>query len=164
VALIKNASTEKLLLALLADCIAGPFVVLVLLAGAAAFGYWWQIDHTKALSVAVALLTVTCPCALSLATPAARLSSAGALARRGILARCLQAFEALAGINAVVFDRTGTLTQDRLAVSSVPFAQAVLKPRRWHWLPSWQRARCTRCRAALCWRLRNEAQAVRCPS
>ena len=119
VALMEKASTEKPRLAVLADRIAAPFLVLVLLAAAVAFWYWWQIDHTKALSVAVAVLIVTCPCALSLATPAAMLSSAGALARRGILVRRLQAFEALAGINAVVFDKTGTLTHDRLAVSSV---------------------------------------------
>ena len=119
VALMEKASTEKPRLAILADRIAAPFLVLVLLAAAVAFWYWWQIDHTKALSVAVAVLIVTCPCALSLATPAAMLSSAGALARRGILVRRLQAFETLAGINAVVFDKTGTLTHDRLALSSV---------------------------------------------
>jgi Cu2+-exporting ATPase len=119
VALMEKASTEKPRLAVLADRIAAPFLVLVLLAAAVAFWYWWQIDHTKALSVAVAVLIVTCPCALSLATPSAMLSSAGALARRGILVRRLQAFETLAGINAVVFDKTGTLTHDRLAVSSV---------------------------------------------
>ncbi|MEX1167975.1 MAG: HAD-IC family P-type ATPase, partial [Hydrogenophaga sp.] len=72
-----------------------------------------------ALSVAVAVLIVTCPCALSLATPAAMLSSAGALARRGILVRRLQAFETLAGISAVVFDKTGTLTHDQLGLDSV---------------------------------------------
>ena len=119
VALMEKASTEKPRLAILADRIAAPFLVLVLLAAAVAFWYWWQIDHTKALSVAVAVLIVTCPCALSLATPAAMLSSAGALARRGILVRRLQAFETLAGINAVVFDKTGTLTHDQLALSSV---------------------------------------------
>jgi Cu2+-exporting ATPase len=119
VALMEKASTEKPRLAILADRIAAPFLVLVLLAAAVAGWYWWQIDHTKALSVAVAVLIVTCPCALSLATPAAMLSAAGALARRGILVRRLQAFETLAGINAVVFDKTGTLTQDRLAMASV---------------------------------------------
>lgn len=116
VALMEKASTEKPRLAVLADRIAAPFLVLVLAAAALAFWYWWQIDHTKALAVAVAVLIVTCPCALSLATPAAMLSAAGALARRGILVRRLQAFENLAGINAVVFDKTGTLTHDRLVL------------------------------------------------
>ncbi len=119
VALMEKASTEKPRLAILADRIAAPFLVLVLLAAALAGWYWWQIDHSKALAVAVAVLIVTCPCALSLATPSAMLSSAGALARRGILVRRLQAFESLAGINTVVFDKTGTLTHDRLRISDV---------------------------------------------
>jgi Cu2+-exporting ATPase len=119
VSLMEKASTEKPRLAVLADRIAAPFLVAVLLGAALAGFYWWQIDHTKALAVAVAVLIVTCPCALSLATPAAMLSSAGALARRGILVRRLQAFEALASINAVVFDKTGTLTHDRMVLASV---------------------------------------------
>ena len=114
VSLMEKASTEKPRLAILADRIAAPFLVLVLLGAALAGWYWWQIDHTKALAVAVAVLIVTCPCALSLATPAAMLTSAGALARRGILVRRLQALETLSRINAVVFDKTGTLTHDRL--------------------------------------------------
>ena len=116
VSLMEKASTEKPRLAILADRIAAPFLVLVLMAAALAGWYWWQIDHTKALAVAVAVLIVTCPCALSLATPAAMLTSAGALARRGILVRRLQAFESLANIHAVVFDKTGTLTKDQLVV------------------------------------------------
>lgn len=119
VRLMEQASTEKPRLAVLADRIAAPFLVLVLVAAAAAGFAWWQVDPSRALAVAVAVLIVTCPCALSLATPAAMLSSAGALARRGILVRRLQAFETLAGINAVVFDKTGTLTQDRLRLQTV---------------------------------------------
>lgn len=125
VALMERASTEKPRLAVLADRVAAPFLVLVLLAAALAGFYWWQIDHTKALAVAVAVLIVTCPCALSLATPAAMLTSAGALARRGILVRRLQAFEALADVNAVVFDKTGTLTHDRLVLVGVRTREGV---------------------------------------
>lgn len=119
VQLMEQASTEKPRLAILADRIASPFLVLVLVAAAVAGWYWWQIDHTKALAVAVAVLIVTCPCALALATPAAMLTSAGALARRGVLVRRLQAFETLAGINTVLFDKTGTLTHDRLVLGAV---------------------------------------------
>ena len=61
----------------------------------------------------MAVLIVTCPCALSLATPAATLAAAGGLARRGVLVRRLQALEACAGIDTVVFDKTGTLTRSR---------------------------------------------------
>ncbi len=119
VALMEKASTEKPRLAILADRIAAPFLVVVVLAAFGAGLYWWQIDHTKALAVAVAVLIVTCPCALSLATPAAMLSGAGALARQGILVRRLQAFETLSGIRAVIFDKTGTLTHDRLQLVRV---------------------------------------------
>lgn len=119
VQLMEQASREKPRLAQLADRIAGPFLVLVLLAAAGAAFYWWQIDPHRAIPVAVAVLIVTCPCALSLATPVAMLASAGALAKRGILVRKLQAFETLAQLDAVVFDKTGTLTQDLLAVQTV---------------------------------------------
>ncbi len=119
VRLMEQASTDKPRLAVLADRIAAPFLVLVMLAATAAGWAWWQVDPSRALAVAVAVLIVTCPCALSLATPAAMLASAGALARRGVLVRRLQAFEAMAGVNAVVFDKTGTLTQDRLELVGV---------------------------------------------
>jgi Cu2+-exporting ATPase len=119
VGLMEKASVEKPRLAILADRIATPFLLWVMLAAAAAAVYWWQFDPAKALAVAVAVLIVTCPCALALATPAAMLASAGALARKGILVRRLQAFESLAGINAVLFDKTGTLTHDRLVLQAV---------------------------------------------
>lgn len=119
VRLMEQASTEKPRLALLADRIAAPFLVLVLLAAAMAGVAWWQVEPARALGVAVAVLIVTCPCALSLATPAAMLAAAGRLARSGILVRRLQAFEVLAGIDTVVFDKTGTLTLDRLGLQAL---------------------------------------------
>jgi Cu2+-exporting ATPase len=119
VALMEKASTEKPRLAILADRIAAPFLVLVLLAAVVAFAYWWQIDHSRAFAVAVSVLIVTCPCALSLATPAAMLASAGSLAKRGVLVRRLQAFEALANVNTVIFDKTGTLTLDKVVLSGM---------------------------------------------
>jgi Cu2+-exporting ATPase len=66
--------------------------------------------------VAVAVLIVTCPCALSLATPAAMLATAGALARSGVLVRRLSALQHLAHIDTVIFDKTGTLTRDAFLV------------------------------------------------
>ncbi|GAA4354627.1 heavy metal translocating P-type ATPase [Variovorax defluvii] len=110
VALMENASLQKPRLARLADRAARPFLAAVLAAAAAAAALWWHIDPGKALMVAVSVLIVTCPCALSLATPAAMLASAGALARRGVMVRNLQALEALAAIDTLVFDKTGTLT------------------------------------------------------
>ena len=116
VALMEQASMDKPRLARIADRIASPFLVAVVLAAAAAAAWWWPIDPGHALGVAVAVLIVTCPCALSLATPAATLAAAGALARRGVLVRRLQALEACASVDTVVFDKTGTLTEDRMAL------------------------------------------------
>jgi Cu2+-exporting ATPase len=64
--------------------------------------------------VAVSVLIVTCPCALSLATPSALLAAAGTLARRGVLLRRLDALEVMAGCSHLFIDKTGTLTEDRL--------------------------------------------------
>ncbi|MBX3610284.1 MAG: cadmium-translocating P-type ATPase [Hydrogenophaga sp.] len=119
VRLMERAATDKPRLAQLADRVAAPFLVLVMLAALAAGWAWWQVDPSRALAIAVAVLIVTCPCALSLATPAAMLASAGALARRGVLVQRLQAFESMAGVDAVVFDKTGTLTEDRLELVDV---------------------------------------------
>ena len=119
VALMESASTSKPQLAQLADRIAKPFLLLVLVAAGGAGAYWWSHDPGHALMVAVAVLIVTCPCALSLATPAAMLASAGSLARSGVLVRRLQALEALATVDTVVFDKTGTLTRDAFALGEV---------------------------------------------
>ncbi|AVP57418.1 heavy metal translocating P-type ATPase [Pulveribacter suum] len=119
VALMESASLQKPRLAQLADRIARPFLIGVLLAAAGAAAWWWPTDPSHALMVAVAVLVVTCPCALSLATPVAMLTAAGTLARRGVLVRNLQALEALAGVDTVVFDKTGTLTSDGLALQDV---------------------------------------------
>ena len=118
VALMESASVTKPTLALLADRIAKPFLILVLLAAALAGAYWWGRDPGHALMVAVSVLVVTCPCALSLATPAAMLAAAGQLARSGVLVRRLEAFEALNEVNTVVFDKTGTLTLDAMALGA----------------------------------------------
>jgi Cu2+-exporting ATPase len=119
VALMERASLDKPRLARLADRIAGPFLWAVLAAAAAAAVVAWPDGPAHALAVAVAVLVVTCPCALSLATPAATLAAAGALARRGVLVTRLQALEALAGADTVVFDKTGTLTSQGLVLADI---------------------------------------------
>jgi len=119
VALMESAALQKPRLAQLADRIARPFLVAVLLAAGLAAAWWWPTDPGHALMVAVAVLIVTCPCALSLATPVAMLTAAGTLARQGVLVRNLQGLEALAGVDTIVFDKTGTLTEGGLGLDAV---------------------------------------------
>ncbi|QDC43924.1 heavy metal translocating P-type ATPase [Methylophilus medardicus] len=109
--LMASASTEKPGIALLADKVAQPFLWGVLLAAMFAVIFWWTTDPVKAIMSAVAVLVVTCPCALSLATPAAMLASAGTFAKGGILIRRLQAIQSISEIDTIVFDKTGTLTE-----------------------------------------------------
>ncbi|WP_284617927.1 heavy metal translocating P-type ATPase [Aquabacterium humicola] len=119
VALMARAANDRPPLALAADRIAGPFLwAVLLLAGGAALA-WWFIDPTRSVWVAVSVLIVTCPCALSLATPSALLTAAGTLARNGVLVQRLAAFEALAHADVVAFDKTGTLTEDRIELASI---------------------------------------------
>ena len=119
VALMESASATKPQGALLADRIAKPFLIAVLLAAAGACAWWWGRDPGHALMVAVAVLVVTCPCALSLATPAAMLAAAGNLARGGVLVRRLQGLESLARVDTFVFDKTGTLTLDAMVLHGI---------------------------------------------
>ena len=125
VSLMENASLQKPRLAQLADRIAKPFLIGVLILAALSAVYWWPTNPGHALMVAVAVLVVTCPCALSLATPAAMLAAAGNLARHGVLVRNLQALESLAEIDTLIFDKTGTLTQDGQRVTQVMTAEGV---------------------------------------
>jgi Cu2+-exporting ATPase len=119
VALMEDASLQKPRLAQLADRVAKPFLLGVLVMAALAAAWWWPTNPSHALMIAVAVLVVTCPCALSLATPAAMLAAAGNLAKRGVLVRNLQALEGLATIDTLIFDKTGTLTQDGQRITQV---------------------------------------------
>ena len=119
VALMESASLQKPRLAQLADKVARPFLIGVMLAALAAAIWWWPSSPSHAAMVAVAVLIVTCPCALSLATPVSMLTAAGTLARNGVLVRNLQGLESLAAVDAIVFDKTGTLTRDGLSVLDV---------------------------------------------
>ena len=117
--LMESASVTKPQVAVLADRWAKPFLWGVLIAASASAWYGWQQSPAHAVMVAVSVLVVTCPCALSLATPAAMLAAAGALARGGVLVRRLSALQRLTEVDTVIFDKTGTLTRDDFTVSSV---------------------------------------------
>ncbi len=117
--LMESASVTKPQVAVLADRWAKPFLWGVLIAASASAWYGWQQSPAHAVMVAVSVLVVTCPCALSLATPSAMLAAAGALARGGVLVRRLSALQRLTEVDTVIFDKTGTLTRDDFTVSSI---------------------------------------------
>ncbi|MFC3531191.1 heavy metal translocating P-type ATPase [Vogesella facilis] len=115
VRLLDQAMAEKPQLAKLADRFAAWFVALLLLAAAGTYLGWSLLDSPQhALWITVAVLVVSCPCALSLATPAALTAATGHLAQIGVLTTRGHALETLAKISDVVFDKTGTLTHGRM--------------------------------------------------
>ena len=117
--MIERAASERPRAARLADRVAAWFVAVLLAIAAAAGLAWLQIDPSRAVAVTFAVLVVSCPCALSLATPAALASAAGALGREKILAVRGDALETLAKVTDVVFDKTGTLTDGQVKLESV---------------------------------------------
>ena len=112
--LADRAAAERPRLALAADRVARYFVSALLLIAAAVAVIWSQIDPAQALAVTVAVLVVSCPCALSLATPAVLGAAGGSLHARGVLVTDSNAIEGLARATDVVFDKTGTLTTGRM--------------------------------------------------
>ncbi|MBX9928632.1 MAG: cadmium-translocating P-type ATPase [Gemmatimonadaceae bacterium] len=100
----------------LADSIAGWFVAVVLVVAVGAYWYGLQVAPAHALDNAIALLVVTCPCALGLATPLAITMSIGRAARRGILIKGGDAIEALRKPGLILLDKTGTVTAGETAL------------------------------------------------
>ncbi|MEO6745591.1 MAG: cation-translocating P-type ATPase [Caldimonas sp.] len=125
VALLRTALARRPPTLQVADRVAAPFLAGVLVLAAAAAAVWSIVDPTRAVWVAVSVLIVTCPCALSLAAPVAYLAAAAALVRRGVLVQRLEALEALAALDTVCFDKTGTLTEghEGVACAVEPAAQ-----------------------------------------
>jgi len=117
--LAERATMEKPRLVEIADRTAHWFVLAVLAIALATAAWWGATDPARALWVSVSVLVVTCPCALSLATPVALTAATGALARRGFIVTRGHAIEALAHSTDFVFDKTGTLTQGELRVEGV---------------------------------------------
>ncbi len=117
VKLLDRALSQKPRLAELAEKYASGFTLsLVIMAVPTFLLWWWLADTGKALWITVSLLVITCPCALSLATPAALAASTGRLASEGVLIARGHALESLARVSDAVFDKTGTLTEGKLSV------------------------------------------------
>ncbi|HQR18452.1 MAG TPA: heavy metal translocating P-type ATPase [Gemmatimonadales bacterium] len=102
---------------LVADRLAGWFVAVVLVLAVLTWIYWHGVQPEAALDNAIALLIVTCPCALALATPLAVTVAIGRAARRGILVRGGDALEALARPAAIYLDKTGTVTEGKFRLA-----------------------------------------------
>ncbi len=117
--LVERAATERPRAARLADRVAAWFVGGLISVAAVAGLAWLQFDPSRALAVTFAVLVVSCPCALSLATPAALAAAARTLGKERILAVRGDALETLARITDVVFDKTGTLTDGKVKLASV---------------------------------------------
>ena len=110
VALLERAQAERPGSPEAADRAAAWFLSRILIGAAVVFVAWWFVDPAKAFPATLAVLVVTCPCALSLATPAVLAAATADLARRGVLVAHSDAFEALAKATHVLWDKTGTLT------------------------------------------------------
>jgi Cu2+-exporting ATPase len=119
VALMRSARSERPAMLAAADRWANVFLWGVLVVAAAAGVAWQIIDPSRTVWVVVSVLIVTCPCALSLATPAALIAAAGAMGRRGVVLRHLDAIDRLARVTMLFIDKTGTLTEPRLECVAV---------------------------------------------
>lgn len=119
--LVENASSSKAPIAKLADKISGVFVPVVIgIALAASIG-WLLAGQTPefAVSIGISVLVISCPCALGLATPVAIMVGTGKGAENGILIKSGEALETAHSINAIVLDKTGTITEGKPAVTDI---------------------------------------------
>ena len=134
IALVEQAAASKAPISKLADRIAGIFVPVVMGISAVTLAAWLILGSgfEFAFNCAIAVLVISCPCALGLATPVAIMAATGAGASRGILIKSAEAIEQLAKVDTVVLDKTGTLTEGRPQVTDVIAAP--------HWIAAMQAA------------------------
>lgn len=114
VRMMESAANEKPPLVQIADRYASLFLSAILLLAIVSGIAWWYIDASRAIWIAVTIMVITCPCALSLATPSVMSATIGQLAKNGVLVARGRAVESLARATHFVFDKTGTLTQGKL--------------------------------------------------
>ncbi|WP_251358165.1 heavy metal translocating P-type ATPase [Kangiella sp. TOML190] len=115
----KAALLDKPKITLVADKVARYFVAVILLIASISFAYWWLKAPEHALWITISVLVVSCPCALSLATPVALTCGVLSLNRRNFLIQDQDFLQKLEHTTDIVFDKTGTLTQGELEVQSV---------------------------------------------
>ncbi len=129
--LLDRAQAQKPRLAQTADRVAAYFTWALLILVALTAMAWWSIDASRAFEITLAVLVVSCPCALSLAAPAAFAAAGSHLVARGVLLTRGHALETLARVTHFVFDKTGTLTLGRpqllqtVALSSMPLKRCL---------------------------------------
>ncbi|MBF0443949.1 MAG: heavy metal translocating P-type ATPase [Magnetococcales bacterium] len=122
---IEEAQSQRPPIQNLADKIAGWFIGTILLLATATLIYWLYNDPSQALQNTVALLIITCPCALGLATPAAMVVATGTAAKEGILVKNGETLERLEKVTQVVLDKTGTVTQGTPHVDRILSAKGI---------------------------------------
>ncbi len=119
--LVEDANATKAPIARMADKVAGVFVPVVFAISAVTFAAWMALtgNINEALTSAVAVLVISCPCALGLATPVAIMVGTGKGAEMGILFKSAEALENLRSVGTVVLDKTGTVTRGKPAVTDI---------------------------------------------
>lgn len=124
VKLVDEATSSKAPIEKLADKISGVFVPVVIAIAIGTFIVWMVLgaDFATALSYAISVLVISCPCALGLATPTAIMVGTGRGAVNGILIKDAEALETAQGVKTVVFDKTGTITQGTPQVTEIAIA------------------------------------------
>lgn len=122
--LVEDANATKAPIARMADRVAGVFVPVVFVISAVTFVAWMALTGSvnEALTSAVAVLVISCPCALGLATPVAIMVGTGKGAEMGILFKSAEALENLRNVGTVVLDKTGTVTRGKPAVTDIVVA------------------------------------------
>lgn len=124
--LMDRAQHEKPAIAIFADKVASRFVAAVLIIASGIAITWSFIDPSQAFWITLAVLVVTCPCALSLATPTALTAATASLREQGFLISKGHVLEGLNRIDRIVFDKTGTLTRGELSLEqSLPAAENI---------------------------------------
>lgn len=122
--LVEDANATKAPIARMADKVSGVFVPVVFVISAVTFVAWMVLTGSinEALTSAVAVLVISCPCALGLATPVAIMVGTGKGAEMGILFKSAEALENLRSVGTVVLDKTGTVTRGKPAVTDIEVA------------------------------------------